>query len=77
MPKKNHELLSNEDLARMIAEGFESTAAKPDLVRLETKVDKIDEKLRIVETKLDRALYTQLAHLESRVKKLEEKIGLK
>ncbi len=29
-----------------------------------------------VETKLDRALYTELTHLEARVKRLEQKTGI-
>ena len=77
-----------DDLAVMIKNGFDNTATKKDLAaveqslrkditKLEGKVDKIDERLQIVETKLDRALYTEYVHLETRVKRLEEKIGLK
>lgn len=44
---------------------------------LDSKVDKIDERLQVVETKLDRALYTELTHIEARLRKVEEKVGIK
>lgn len=44
---------------------------------LDKKIDKIDERLQVVEAKLDRALYTEYIHLEARVKRLEEKVGIK
>ncbi len=75
----------------MIKNGFDNTATKADFkaldARIDTldqkidtldqKVDKIDERLQIVEAKLDRALYTEYIHLETRVKRLEEKAGIK
>lgn len=59
-----------ESMATMIAKGFESTATKQDVARVE-------ERLGVVETKLDRALYTEMTHLEARVKRLEQRAGIK
>ena len=73
-----------DDLAVMIKNGFDNTANKKDveeiradLTKLDGKVDKIDERLIVVEKKLDRALYTELTHLEARVTRLEQKTGIK
>lgn len=44
---------------------------------LDGKIDKLDGRLQTVETKLDRALYTELTHLESRLRRVEEKVGIK
>ena len=73
-----------DDLAVMIKNGFDNTASKKDveeihanLTELGGKVDKIDERLIVVEKKLDRALYTELTHLEARVTRLEQKTGIK
>lgn len=73
-----------EQMATAIKVGFDNTATKQDieavtgrLGTLETKIDKIDERLQIVEAKLDRALYTEYIRLEARVKRLEEKVGIK
>lgn len=41
------------------------------------RLDKVEERLAVVETKLDRALYTEVVHLETRIKRLEEKVGIK
>ena len=72
---------SIDDLARITANGFANTATKQDLAMVEqslkSDITKIDECLRVVESKLDRALYTELVHLESRLRKVEEKIGIK
>ena len=70
-----------DDLAAMIKNGFDNTATKQDLREVKTSlksdIAKIDEKLQVVETKLDRALYTELTHIETRVKRLEERVGIK
>ncbi len=72
-----------DDLAVMIKNGFDNTATKQDfevlnqkIDKVDKKVDKIDERVQVVETKLDRALYTELTHLETRVKRLEQKVGI-
>lgn len=58
----------------MIAKGFENTATKQELRDLQTNIDNqfsgVHERLSVVEVKLDRALYTEISHLESRVKRL-------
>ncbi len=73
-----------EKLASSVKKGFDNTSTKQDfkeldqkIDNLESKVDKIDEGLQTVETKLDRALYTELTHIEARVKRLEQKVGIK
>jgi len=43
---------------------------------LEPAFDGINERLDVVETKLDKALYTEVVHLEARIKRLEEKVGI-
>lgn len=62
--------VTNEELARMIARGFSHTATKEQF-------EEIDARLRTVENKLDKALYTEINRLEARVKKLEEKVGIR
>lgn len=87
LPKKPMTL---DDLALMVANGFANTATKQDLENLATKQDlkiteeslkkdlnAINDRLKIVETKLDKALYTDMVKLETRVKRIEEHIGLK
>jgi hypothetical protein len=59
-----------DKLAKMIVKGFEETASKRDIAEL-------DKRLAIVEAKLDRALYTSISSLEGRVKRLEQKVGIK
>lgn len=70
-----------DDLSRMIAKGFAETATKEELAgveeRLGGQITKIDERLGIVETKLDRALYTEYVHLEARVRRVEQKVGIR
>ena len=63
-----------DKLAKMIADGFEQTA--DNMAQLNEKIDVIDGRLVVVETKLDKALYHDISLLESRVKRLEQKIGI-
>ncbi len=67
--KKVNKSVSLDDLAVMIKDGFDKTATKQDLkeAKLDLKADiaKLDERVQTVETKLDRALYTEAAHLET------------
>lgn len=44
---------------------------------MDQRFDKIDGRLEIVESKLDRALYTEVVHLEARLKRVEQKLGIK
>ncbi|OGE76995.1 MAG: hypothetical protein A3A83_00685 [Candidatus Doudnabacteria bacterium RIFCSPLOWO2_01_FULL_48_57] len=43
---------------------------------LEPAFDVLNERLDVVETKLDKALYAEVVHLEARIKRLEEKVGI-
>ena len=66
-----------EEIAQVVAKGFESTATKDDMERIEDKVEAMDARLQVIEAKLDRALYTEYINLETRVKRLEQKAGIK
>lgn len=80
MTEQNSEKPTNttlDDLAVMIKSGFDNTATKADIEEVRSDIAKIDERLHVVESKLDRALYTEITHLEGRVKRLEEKVGIK
>ena len=68
-----------EEQARFINTAFQEQQDHMDdkFDAVDQRFDKIEERLQIVETKLDRALYTELVHLESRLRTVEEKIGLK
>lgn len=69
----------HEEMALMVARGFERVYTDLDEVKndLGKKLDQLDERVRIVETKLDKALYTEITHIESRLRKVEEKVGIK
>jgi len=43
---------------------------------LEPAFDNVYNELQIIQSKLDRALYTEIVHLEARVKRLEQKTGI-
>lgn len=45
--------VTNDELARMIAEGFSNTASKYDLNMLAAKVDKIDKKVNELDIKVN------------------------
>ncbi len=64
------------DLAIAVAKGFENTATKSDLNELGQSVNKINLRLEIVETKLDKALYKEITNHETRIRRLEEKTGI-
>ena len=66
-----------DDLAVMIKNGFDNTATKKDIEDVRFDIAKIDDRLKVVETKLDKALYTEISKLETRVKKIEEHLGMK
>ena len=74
--------VSLDDLADMVQVGFNETYHRFDKVEgrltgVEEKLSDVDDRLSVVEVKLDKALYASMAHLEARVKKLEEKVGIK
>lgn len=75
--------VTNEELARMIAEGFANTATKQelaivkdDLAVVKTDVAEIKNSLETVESKLDRALYKELDVHERWIKQLADKVGI-
>lgn len=77
MAAESKKPMNLDKLAKMIAAGFENTATKQDIGGVKGDIAKIDERLAVVEAKLDKALYTSITGLEVRVKRLEQKIGIK
>ncbi len=82
--------ITNEELARLIAEGFAGTATKEDMAVARQDVavlkqdvavlkrDMVEVKggLSAVEAKLDRVLYKELDRHEHWIRQLAEKVGL-
>jgi hypothetical protein len=73
-----------DKLGQAIARGFEETATKIELNKVEvelegvkTSITKLDNRLGVVEINLNKALHTEYVHLEVRVKRLEQHTGLK
>lgn len=66
-----------DKMAAMIKHGFDNTSTSQNFEVLNQKNDKVYDRLQTVETKLDRALYTDNVHLERRIKRLEEHVGIK
>jgi hypothetical protein len=58
-----------DDLARMINEGFKSTASKEDIQRVEVRLDRI-ENLLIEEQR------RKIENLEARMKRLEDALAV-
>ncbi len=54
-----------------------NTAFQEQRDHMDQRFDNLEEQAQTVETKLDRALYTQLTHIEARVKRLEVHAGIK
>ncbi len=54
-----------------------NTAFQEQKDHLDQRFDGVEEQIQVVETKLDRALYAELTHLEARVSQLEERVGIK
>ena len=72
MKKKN---VTTDELAVMIQAGFENTAIKTDLRKLEDKVDKNHEEIML---KLDNVAYRfGLVELQRRVELLEKKASFR
>lgn len=83
MPTKKRSI-TLDSLARMVQKGFEETATKRDITRLDGRIDgldgRIDEiavRLGRVEAKLDRALYKEVARLEDLIRQLARKTHVK
>ncbi len=57
--------------------GIVNTAFQEQNDHLDQRFDGVEDRLQVVETKLDRALYAKLTHLEARVSQLEDRVGIK
>lgn len=55
-------------MAVMIKTGFDAT---------DSRFDKLEQKVDIIQGKLDNILYKEMVHIETRVKKIEQHLGLK
>ena len=77
-----------DDLGRMVAEGFHGVGKELKEIRgemggmndrlngMNDQLDGANVRLKSVETKLDKALYTEYVSLESRVTRLEDTVGI-
>ncbi|MBI2356069.1 MAG: hypothetical protein HYV13_02600 [Candidatus Doudnabacteria bacterium] len=66
--------VTNEDLAVMIKNGFDNAASRQDLVDLK---DELKTDISRIESEVDKALHVEYVSLEVRVKRIENKLGLK
>lgn len=64
MPKET----TNDELARMIAKGFEQTASKLDVQRLDERIDKLDGKVEHLDEKV--------GHLELRIDHIDATLSV-
>lgn len=79
MTKASDKDVSNEQLAEMIAKGFENTATKQDIAGLDGRLSGVEDRLTIVERKLDKALYREFERidkLEKEMKVVKQKLGI-
>ena len=90
--KKIKKNITIDDLASMVARGFENTATKSDIKRLEDKLSSLITKVSLlvaklswlergqedIKLKLDNVAYSfELVELQLRVELLEKKVGAK
>src|SRR3989338_8122398 len=73
--------VTNEELARMIAKGFENTATKDDIKRLDGRMDHMDARLGRIEADVaeirgNLVYKDEFEDLMARVKYLEIKAGI-
>ncbi len=69
---------NRESLARMIADGFEHTATKEDITRLEKGQATLEQGQENIQLRVDSlAPYFEVKHLERRVKRLEDRAGIR
>lgn len=66
-----------DKMGQAIALGFEGTATKDGLAAVENRLDHLETKVDVIQGKLDNILYKEIAHIETRVKKIEQHLGLK
>jgi hypothetical protein len=73
MAQKN---MTIEDLARMINEGFKTTATKEDIRAVHTRFDSVESRLDRIEHLLIEEQRRKIEHLETRMKKLEDALAV-
>ncbi|MDP2933988.1 MAG: hypothetical protein Q8N81_07745 [bacterium] len=67
-----------DDLAILVAKGFESTATKDDIARLDRRMDTLEHGQEDIKLKLDNVAYRfELVELQRRVALLEKRNGLR
>lgn len=62
-------------MAVMIKTGFDATDVRFD--QIDERFNKLETKVDVIQGKLDNILYKEVVHIESRVKKIEQHLGLK
>jgi hypothetical protein len=65
-----------EDLARIINEGFKTTATKEDINRVEVRLEGIESRLSRIESLLMEEQKRKIENLETRTKKLEDALAI-
>jgi polyhydroxyalkanoate synthesis regulator phasin len=65
-----------EDLARIINEGFKTTATKEDINRVEVRLEDIESRLGRIESLLMEEQKRKIENLETRMKKLEDALAI-
>ena len=65
-----------EDLARIINEGFKTTAIKEDINRVEVRLEGIESRLGRIESLLMEEQKRKSENLETRMKKLEDALAI-
>jgi hypothetical protein len=65
-----------EDLARMINEGFKTTATKENINRVEVRLDGIESRLGRIETLLMAEQKREIEDLKQRMKRLEDALAV-
>lgn len=74
---KNTKKVSIDDLATMVAAGFENTSTKADITKVENRLDKLEQGQEEIKMRLDNVAYRfEVKDLEKRVERLENKAGI-
>ncbi len=77
---KRNKKITNEDLARMVQNGFDEMKGRVDkrFDKVESRLDVLEQGQEDIKLKLDNVAYRfELEDLEKRVERLELKTGLK
>jgi hypothetical protein len=74
MAKKH--ITTIDDLARMINEGFKTTASKENIQRVEVRLDSVESRLGKIENLLIEEQRRKIENLEARMKKLEDAFAI-